>query len=403
MTMDTVGRLFASELPTLIKMARSRAVEHPQLFLRGKATALVQVLITYTNLSALTTPLRFNRQRPATLLGVSTRTIDRLLKELETLGWLTRLPQPRLGDGVWGCTSVKWSSWVIRDIFAVDRAPAVRAAKATDTPTKGSSEQPTKPCANRATQTAHLSSSPNGEVLQNKVASDDSGKTSPTRFDPFKETQDSNRRIPADLVEPMQQLGLTPGNMCLLMAHCKRKGKRLQHVLAATADQIKEKGLRAKDALGWLMYMIGLNRDYAYESRQAQAREQAQLKTAKRTALLRELADKAFKVGNVLPNGLIVAQRLDGVVTLARDDGSIATGAPEQHLVESMARANLSWVRAVLRGRQFSQPEPNNQQPVITTQESSPPVDRATIASHLAAMKEMVKRPLSFAGVNAVA
>lgn len=400
MTMKNVGRLFASKLPLLIKKARARAVEHPQLFLKGKVTALVQVLITYTNLDDIGTPLRFNRERPATLLGVSTRTIDRLLKELESLGWLARLPQPRLKDGNWGCTSIAWSAWVIKDVFALPPATD-KWGTPTHKTSKTTAPNP-KTLVNRATKTAHLSFSPKGEVFQNKVENDNSHKSTETAFDPFNERMKNSRRIPVDLVEPMKALKLSAQNICLLMAHCKRKGKRLQDVFLATLDQLKQRRLLGQDALGWLMYMIGLERDYAYESRQKQNQAQQKQRTAKRTALLQRLADIALRPGATLPNGMVVGDRINGMVTLSQPGSSRFSGAPELPLMESLCKAHLSWARKILRGKfelpTISMADTDTSTCVSSTRERLN--DRRVILQNLADMKSMLKASRSFAKVG---
>lgn len=56
MVMRTVGDVFAPKLPKAIQRARALVAQHPNLFLHGKASALAQVLVTYTNLERLQAP-----------------------------------------------------------------------------------------------------------------------------------------------------------------------------------------------------------------------------------------------------------------------------------------------------------------------------------------------------------
>lgn len=403
MAIDSVGHLFAQKLPLGIKKARARAVEHPELFLKGKATALIQVLITYTNLDSLSSPILFNRSRPAQILGVSTRTIDRLLKQLEGLGWLVRLPQPRLGDGIWGCTSITWAEWVRRDIFTYEAASDKWGKKQPRQQKKNSIQATGKISSGRATQTAHLSFSPKGEVFQNKVEDDNSQKP---HFDPYGERNTTGRRIPSDLVEPMQELGLTAKNICWLMAKCKAKGVRLQQVLKATYAQLKEKGLRAKDAVAWLMYMISLDRDYGYEARQAEQAQRVTEKQERRARWLDRISDQVFTPGRELPNGRIVIQRSGGIVTLSTGNGHINEACPEVRLAQVLARSFPWWVRRVLRGKDsglsgstFSGDKNGaTDQPTVAMQAKQRNA-RAESIAHLGAIKALLKPRSSFARV----
>lgn len=395
MAIDTVGRLFAPNLPITIKKARARAVEHPQLFLKGKVTALVQVLITYTDLDKLGSPILFKRTRPATVLGVSTRTIDRLLKELEGLGWLIRLPQPRLGEGVWGCTSIEWAKWVIKDIFTLSSAQDKWGKSARCAPQSDPSSDPASNSVNRATETAHLSSSPYGEVFQNKVVDDASSETT---FDPYGERKPTGRRIPADLVDPMKDLDLTPSNICWLMAQCKRKGIQLQQVFKATYDKIKQKGLKARKAVSWLMYMINLDRDYAHEARQADDRVRAAARKDKRDQMLKAIADAAFVPGAALPEGRVVLQRLGGIVSMSRGQGHAPEASPDLRLAQTLAEAYPGWARSLLRGKAATPVDkptslrPAASMPALSKENrTETPSDKATSIAHLAAIKAMLK------------
>lgn len=349
MTMDSVGRLFASKLPSLIKQARARAVEHPQLFLKGKVTSLVQVLITYTNLDSISTPLRFNRERPAALLSVSTRTIDRLLKELESLGWLKRLPQPRLSQGGWGCTSIAWAPWVIKDIFAVRRSSNKWQNGNPHEDKKPKAATPENSAPDRATKTAHLSLSSKEEVFQNKGVSAESSKPS---FDPFKESEKPSRRIPEDLKPAMKEFDLSAKDICYLMSICKGKQFWLQHLFQATWDQLKSRALKARDAVGWLIYMIKVNnRDYKFEAMQAQQRKLAKQRSERRNALLARIAAKAFTPGTQLPDGKFVLSCANDLVVLSNDGKTATSACPSAMLVESLARIDVWWVKKVLGGK----------------------------------------------------
>lgn len=417
MTIETVEHLFAPKLPLRIKEARARAVEHPKLFLKGKVTAMVQVLITYTNLDNTEAPILFRRDLPAAILGVSTRTIDRLLRDLEGLGWLQRLPQPKLRAGVWGCTSIRWSRWVITDIFTAKAsndkwgskerrqrkvAMAPDLAPQTACISQNHSHQKTPLLdGDRATESAHLSTSPNGEVFQNKVASDDSLKS---HFDPFGERKSESRRIPDDLVVPMKEFSLTPANICWLMARCKSKGVRLQHILAATGDQLRTKGLRARKALAWLMYMIGLDRDYRHEARAAEQRVHDAQRKARRKAWLADLSSRAFVPGRTLPNGLTVDRHAGDLVTLLNHTTGRQEACPTLTLARSLATHYPWWARAVLRGldaaRYSPAPLDGASQDAPALQPTPIPLeeDKAAVFAYLDGLKTLLRHRPSFAG-----
>lgn len=397
MTMDSVGHLFASKLPPVIKQARARAVEHPQLFLKGKVTSLVQVLITYTNLDRISTPLRFNRGRPAALLNVSTRTIDRLLKELESLGWLKRLPQPRLGQGEWGCTSIAWEPWVIKDIFALRRSTNKWKSGNPHGDEKPKVAKPQNSAGNRATKTAHLSGSSKEEVLQNNGVPAASSKDS---FDPFKENSKGSRRIPEDLKPAMKEFDLSAKDICYLMSICKGKPFWLQHVIQATWEQIKSRALKARNALSWLIYMIKVkDRDYKFEAKQAEQRKQAKQRTEARKALLSRIASKAFKPGTRLPDGKFVLDHSNGLVVLSNDGKTVASACPTMMLAESMARVDLWWVKRVLRGSVNTVAMPcAESEPTVPQPQDKPALEKQWCRDNLRSLKALLKQP-SFARV----
>lgn len=92
-----------------------------------------------------------------------------------------------------GCTSISWAPWVIQDFFSPQEpgkaSTASRNARLTAQPSH---------LADRATNSAHQSFSPKGEVFQKK-ASGTIEQNSPAN----KSVATGGRRIPADLVEPM--------------------------------------------------------------------------------------------------------------------------------------------------------------------------------------------------------
>jgi hypothetical protein len=383
MVMRTVGDVFAPKLPKAIQRARALVAQHPNLFLHGKASALAQVLVTYTNLERLQAPLIFNRGTPARLLAVSTRTIDRLLGQLESLGWLKRLPQPRLGPGTWGCTSISWAPWVIQDFFSPQEpgkaSTASRNARLTAQPSH---------LADRATNSAHQSFSPKGEVFQKK-ASGTIEQNSPAN----KSVATGGRRIPADLVEPMTVFGLQPDQICILMARCKAMGVRLQAVLAACTQDLTSRSLKAKDAMAWLMYKIGLKIDFDYAARQEGQRKAKQVRTGRRQTWLKRMHQAIVVPGTVLPDGRKVLQDNGDIVTLCDDQGRILGAMPSLRLVEELCRRAPAWARAVARGRTLAknQRSETGQERADDDVNDATRRDRAQGRATLAQIKAMLK------------
>lgn len=389
MVMRTVGDVFAPKLPKAIQHARALVAQHSQLFLHGKASALAQVLVTYTNLERLQSPLIFNRGTPARLLAVSTRTIDRLLGQLEALGWLKRLPQPRLGPGTWGCTSIAWAPWVIEEFFTTPTRTnaSAHARNARMTPPQSNS-------ADRATNSAHQSFSPKGEVFQKKASGI---AEQPKQAD--KAVATSGRRIPADLVQPMTLFGLQPDQICMLMARCKARGVRLQAVLAACAQDLTSKGLRAKDAMAWLMYKIGLKIDFEYAARLEGQRKAKQVRAARRQAWLKRMQGALVVPGTCLPDGRKVLQDSGDIVTLCDAHGRVLGAMPSLALVEELCRRAPSWARTVARGRTLPSDTakafhglPNNQISTVDTIRNDRAQGRATLAQIKAMLRHSAPR-----------
>lgn len=360
--MTSAGCLFASKLPVTIRKARARALEHPSLFSKGRVIALVQTLITYTNLDSIESPVLFNRKKPAQILDVSTRTIDRLLNSLEALGWLQRLKQPRLKCGGWGVTTILWAPWVLKDIFALSSTedkwgrkvrPNNKNQSKPQKPSVPSSTQPLKQAQkpskeasilpkHRETKMAHLSSSPKGEVLHNKLSTKDQINNT---FDPFNEKKKRGRRIPEDLVDPMHELELTPSNICWLMAKCKQQGIQLQHVLSVALTGIRKRALKSSQAIAYLVHMIKVKKDYAYLAKE-QSEAQALIKRSqRRTKWLEKMAKHAFKSGIKLPDGQIVLNVMDELVMLGDSNESPLGAAPKVKLVERLIRKYPHWAR----------------------------------------------------------
>lgn len=373
-------------LPLAIRQARARAMEHPTLFGQGRILSLVQTLISFTNLDQLRAPLLFNRKKPASILGVSTRTIDRFLGQLEKLGWLKRLKQPRLKEGVWGVTSILWKSWVLESIFILPKGmdkwgnpmrskgastPLNPAGDSTKTIVKVDSKgveqdlgvvqdsKLSESKANeglnaedlslsRATEMAHLSLSSKEEVLRNKLEENFSKKEKQPTFDPFGEQKKRSRRLPEDLVDPMQTYELTPAQICWLMKRCKKNSHRLQDLFAVAEPTFKKKNLKAKSALRYLVYLSGLEQDFSSRAQEVTKKEVQKKKSSRKDKWIEAMTEKGLSLGALLPSGWVVEEVINGMAFLENSLGE-KRASPAIPLMENLIRFYPHWARKLYR------------------------------------------------------
>ncbi len=324
---------------------------HESLFKRGPECALIKTLIAYTNLDALGAPLRFVRSRPAAILQVSTRTIDRLLTKLEKLGWLRRLPQPRLAPGRWGCTTLVWQDWVEREIF-LDRTRSFTSASSISAAHRrpaSTSDQASKSLPARATVLAHQSVPPT-EVINNKPgvagSSDDCSHIEPPA-NPHNAA--SSRRIPETLVAYMHEFQLSPAQVCWLMARAKERGMWLQDVLSFAREGLTRHALLGRPACAWVLSLLSVQKDYAHLAKETSRTRRFQSHKARIHLRTERLSQALFTPGRVLPSGL----RIDGTregLTYCVDASGRLSAMPSQQLLAHLAGGHLSWLRSALRG-----------------------------------------------------
>lgn len=323
------------KLPLAIRKARARAMEHPSLFGLGRVMALVQTLISYTNLDALQTPLRFNRNSPAKVLNVSTRTIDRLLTQLEGLGWLSRLPQPRLKQGVWGVTSIQWADWVLASIFVIPKG-------------KDKWGNDTAPAPHRATKVAHLSNSSKEEVDISNKPLKETRIQKEGAFDPFDETRDQRRRIPKELVPAMELLEIKPSTLCWLMARCKRNGSMLQDILIVATPAFNSRITCKKERLRYITYLTGLKKDFKPKAQEVSAKLVVKARSKNRLNWLQTLATLAFKPNRLLPSGSRVVRQDKELVIIENEQGQ-QTASPWKTLITNLICHFPHWARKLNR------------------------------------------------------
>jgi hypothetical protein len=328
MTMTCAAQVLSARLPATIRRAQARAGMHESLFGEGLAAELAKVLLAYTNLQAVDAPILFKRTRPAAILGVSVRSIDRLLSRLVVLGWVRRLRQVRHAPGQWGCTRIAWQGWVLRDVLKMEEPREQRA------------KEPVQPSAHRATDMARNSlTPPTEEVLRRNPPQAEALETKKPH---------GAARIPETLLAAMREFSLSPAQVCWLMAKCKAQGTWLQDVLAVEAQSLRKHALTGRRACAWVVSLVQGGTDYAWVARQ-KASEETQQKRALRLRTRDErLAAKLFAPGATLPNGATVQHCADGFVFSKTSHDSLQ-GIPARALLHAVT-AHRSWLRARLRG-----------------------------------------------------
>lgn len=89
-------------------------------------------------------------------------------------------------------------------------------------------------------------------------------------FEKAVEPQEQNLkaiRIPADLKEMMEVLGILPRGMCSLMALAKKTGQRLQDVWKAKKDTLLNSGAKNGRAVNYIRFLLNCGEDFSYIAR----------------------------------------------------------------------------------------------------------------------------------------
>jgi hypothetical protein len=74
-------------------------------------------------------------------------------------------------------------------------------------------------------------------------------------------------RIPTDLKEMMEVLGILPQGMCSLMSLAKKTGQRLQDVWKAKKDTLLNSGAKNGRAVKYLRFLLNCGEDFSYIAR----------------------------------------------------------------------------------------------------------------------------------------
>ena len=343
MSIHSAADVFAPRLPAQIQKVQIRFSRCADLWsLRGNWLKLLNILVSYTSLDNLEAPLIFNSRNPASLIGVTERTIGRYLDALQENGLIERVKQQRFTDGQWGCTSIRWSSPALEKYFQ----PVV-AKSGYKSPEAGFGID-----LGRRTKLSDKSEISKNKVILKKSPGGEAG--SAQEKNAGKSPPQSIPGIPAELVESSLKLGLDRKLVVTLMARCKKSGIRLQDVYLFHVPVILEKGLKGKEAFAWLLRAIASGRDFAWAAKTRNAEKAQTAKQPKRERFIAKVA-AALAVQKVrLPSGAWLMGDAGGNQAEIRE---VASGQfVSRYICLNMLATNLlrnspMWVRSLLKGR----------------------------------------------------
>jgi hypothetical protein len=319
---SSVGDVFSKQLPSLIRVAQQRSHQLPAVHEIRQGPLLVSALLAFTSLQDVGGPIRFKRAKLAALLGVTTRTIDRRLGELERQGLAERVtPRGKVG-GRWPVTQLRWGAVALAAFWPAG-LPLPRGGK---------------------TAVSHSSS---GESLGSR----ESGRAGPADRKAGRHPHDPLRRLPVDLQDFARRYGLLAAQVCTLMARCKARGQRLQDVLAVALPALPGRG--PDETMRLLLHLTSLDRDYAAVRRHREQRD-VRARTLARRSRREATLLAAVPVGAVLPGLGVVRDRGPDHVIVEQD--GLRAVADARTVVRGLGM-RAGW-RGLLRVRRGSMLEP---------------------------------------------
>lgn len=360
---SSVGDVFSKRLPSLIRVAQRRAQEVPEVHAVKQGPLLVSALLSFTNLDRVDEPLRFSRQKLAGILGVTTRTVDRRLVELEQAGLAERVTPRRKVGGRWPVCRLRWSASALLAFWPeglpLPRITPPNAHRSADPgQTLGRTPQwvgqQRKPGARLpAVGETGLSHRSSGERLGSK----ESGVAGSAKLQA--PPSPALRGLPADLHRLVVDHGLRHGQVCTLMARCRDRGQRLQDVLAVAATSLADR--QGDQAMGLLLRLTQADRDYAAARCRGAERRARTERSARRGARERSLL-AAVPVDVMLPGlGRVVDRAEDHVVV---ESGGVRSVADARTLAWAVGRA-AGW-RGLLSVRRQTLERPTGTRPEAT-------------------------------------
>lgn len=276
----TMEDAFRVELPASILRAQARISK--LILERGLPTRLIRLSAYLVSITSLSRGGRvhLSRAKVATLFGVSERTIDRHLDEMEATGMLCRLVRSRTPGGYFFGTCVKWGEFIWDQVFTqpgrtrsqaisdktLDRLNKVDAVENTKNrgDIAGSTTAQKSETGNHATILSHYSL-PTKKVLDKRLVFVKNQQAEPTVL------SSSSRkpfRPPAALHGWIQRLKLDASQVGLLMTIAKRTDvnktrTRLQDLLNYVGDRLVAGAVLADQASKYLYKCLTSGEDYS--------------------------------------------------------------------------------------------------------------------------------------------
>ena len=326
MSIQTAVDVCARRFPPQIHRIQNRFAQANMLLeLPVRALRLLHLIVSYTPLSDAGGTIIFSREKAAGILHVSTRSISRYLTDLVHARLLERLPQKQK-NGVWDCTSVRWTHHALEKFFA----PGQKNETASHT--ENSFDY-------RGTDLSHKSKIKNKEDNKAHSAKPDKVNTPKTKMP----------GTPADLIETALSLKLDRIHVATLMKNCKQTGQRLQNVFMLYAKDLLSRKIMGKQALAWLLAVIRKGQDTGWLLAQRKQEVRANYKKAKIDRLIekikQKLADKP-----TLPDGSCITEVHAHMLYLRRPDG-IEASSPVEILARNLLQHHPFWIIRLLRGK----------------------------------------------------
>jgi hypothetical protein len=385
MSIRTAADVFAHRLPKTIRAFQARVAIHPELWsLPSSALRLVQIIATYSPLTSLDRPVIFSRKRPAELLGVSVRTIDRRLNDLVEFGLIVRVRQRRSDNGIWDCTAIRWTDAAKRYFFKplissptaegnvinanlasgygssiTNTAPQLDAA-VSRAGTAASAQPPAYEHAldatppgnehHRATDMAHKTT-PAGKpevFIKKKSEAERFSKQPSPRKPPVVRYQ--GRSIRSDLVQYAQSLELSGKDVVHLLARCRDAKQKLQDILALQVAYMLKRSIKGREAIAWITSQLATGRDFGWVLRLKEQDAKRDVQQRKRGRIVARMVEALrSRAGCILPNGAVL-EEVKGDLAYVSLSGRRAS-LPVHELAEKVLRRYSAWSRRCLRGQ----------------------------------------------------
>jgi hypothetical protein len=380
MSINTAADVFAHRLPVLVKQVQARIARSHELWdLPGKCVRLLQILATYTPLESPHLPLIFNRAKPAGLLNVSVRTIDRCLGTLSERGLIVRMKQKRHGPGQWDCTSIRWTEVCVNKLFA-------------QTPAASTPPRPAKNIAHGATDLAHKTTPSSKEEVVKKPSTD--GSPEKQAIANLKKIMP---RVPIDLIEPALSLALSRIQITTLMCRCREIKQRLQDVFTVTKGTLDQQMLKGRDAMAWLLKVISSGQDFKWLSKQKTILKASAHRQQRQAHFTDQVITALSKTSIALPDGTYLNEVLAGMAYVFNPSNNTIASRPVAQLAHKFIKQSPGWIKQLIR-----EGTSNNQvQTQAQAQTLKPPMqifearvlpNTEHIRSKMADLKAMLKR-----------